>query len=174
MELYCQAVSFSNCNRWRGLRLDRFPGWSGLDPRLGLVTWNSLQYPMEAAERIEEGLPIPANLEVIFQDGTGLGGARPKASVRNEEQVLWLAKFSSRTDASNFPMAEYCALRLAAEAGLTVPPLQYLIATVSAKVREWRVYFESYGASSEQIDRVAPAFRHIDHVPTPELRRSLP
>jgi serine/threonine-protein kinase HipA len=48
------------------------------------------------------------------------------------------------------------------------------IATVWGKVREWRVYFENYGASSEQIDRVAPAFRHIDDVSTPELRRSLP
>ena len=53
---------------------------------------------MDAAERIEAGLPIPAHLEAIFVDGTALGGARPKASVRDEHGVLWLAKFSSRKD----------------------------------------------------------------------------
>ncbi len=95
-------------------------------PRPSPAAWNSLQYLMEAALRVEAGQPIPANLEMIFQDGTALGGARPKASVRNEGQVLWLAKFSSRTDAFNIPMVEYCALRLAAEVGLIVPPLQYI------------------------------------------------
>jgi hypothetical protein len=38
---------------------------------------------MEAAERIDEGLPIPANLEEIFVEGSPLGGARPKATVRD-------------------------------------------------------------------------------------------
>jgi serine/threonine-protein kinase HipA len=48
------------------------------------------------------------------------------------------------------------------------------ITAVWVKVREWRVYFEGYGATQEQIDRVAPAFRHIDDVSTPELPRMLP
>ena len=43
---------------------------------------------MEAAGRIEEGLPIPTKLEAIFQDGTALGGARPKASIRDDNGVL--------------------------------------------------------------------------------------
>jgi serine/threonine-protein kinase HipA len=41
-------------------------------------TWNDLQYPIDAAQRIDEGLPVPANLEGIFDAGTALGGARPR------------------------------------------------------------------------------------------------
>jgi serine/threonine-protein kinase HipA len=95
-------------------------------PRPGHSSWESLQYLMEAAERIEEGLPIPANLEAIFQDGTALGGARPKASIRDDDGVLWLAKFRSRTDGYDIPAIEAATLRLAAECGLTVPPVRVL------------------------------------------------
>ena len=79
---------------------------------------------MDAAEHIEEGLPIPAHLEAIFVDGTALGGARPKASVRDEQGVLWLAKFSSRKDGFDIPTIECAALRLGAAVGLTVPPVE--------------------------------------------------
>lgn len=91
----------------------------------GLNHWNSLQYLMEAAARIEEGLPVPAHLEAIFQAGTALGGARPKASVRDEQGLLWLAKFSSRGDTFNVPGIEACALNLAREAGLNVPAVKF-------------------------------------------------
>src|SRR6202171_2790778 len=70
---------------------------SGTTPGYG--TWDNLQYLMEAAERIDEGLPVPANLEEIFVEGSPLGGARPKATVRDNAQGLWLANFSSRSDA---------------------------------------------------------------------------
>ncbi len=132
-------------------------------PRPGLATWNSLQYLMEAAERIEEGQPIPANLEVIFQDGTALGGARPKASVRNEEQVLWLAKFSSRNDAFNVPLVEYCALRLAAEAGLTVPPLQYL--TLGSRPVMLIRRFDRYWAPADATSAAPLPYSLMDTLP---------
>src|SRR5246127_3052102 len=56
----------------------------------GFGTWNNLEYLMEAAQRIDEGLPVPAQLEEIFAEGSALGGARPKATVRDDERVLWL------------------------------------------------------------------------------------
>jgi len=62
---------------------------------LGFGTWDNLEYLMDAAQRIDEGLPVPAPLEEIFAEGSALGGARPKATVRDEERVLWLAKFGS-------------------------------------------------------------------------------
>jgi serine/threonine-protein kinase HipA len=93
-------------------------------PTQGTSGTHVLEYLMDAAERIEDGLPIPAHLEAIFMDGTGLGGARPKASVRDESGVLWLAKFSSRNDSFDIPAVECAALRLAAAAGLTVPPVE--------------------------------------------------
>ena len=100
-------------------------------PTQGTNGSHELEHLMEAAERIEEGLPIPAHLEAIFMDGTALGGARPKASVRDEQGVLWLAKFSSRTDRLDIPAIECAALRLASTAGLTVPPVK--VRTIGAR-----------------------------------------
>lgn len=92
-------------------------------PIPGANASHDLSRLVEAADRIEEGRPVPAHLEAIFMDGTALGGARPKASVRDEHGVLWLAKFSSRRDSFDVPGIECAALRLAAEAGLNVPAL---------------------------------------------------
>jgi serine/threonine-protein kinase HipA len=96
------------------------------DATLGYGTWDNLQYLMETAQRIDEGLPVPANLEAIFAEGTPLGGARPKATVRDNEQVLWLAKFPSQRDTLIVPIVETATLRLAAAAGLTVPPVKFI------------------------------------------------
>ena len=96
------------------------------EPTLGYGTWDNLQYLMDVAERIDEGLPVPANLEEIFVEGSPLGGARPKATVRDNEQILWLAKFASRKDALAVPIIETATLRLAAAAGLTVPPVKLI------------------------------------------------
>jgi serine/threonine-protein kinase HipA len=90
----------------------------------GFGTWANLEYLMDAAQRIDEGLPVPAQLEEIFAEGSALGGARPKATVRDEERVLWLAKFPSRKDALLVPVIETATLRLAAASGLTVPPVR--------------------------------------------------
>ena len=96
------------------------------EPTLGYGSWDNLQYLMDAAQRIDEGLPVPAHLEEIFAQGSPLGGARPKATVRDNEQILWLAKFPSRKDALAVPIIETATLRLAAAAGLTVPPLKLI------------------------------------------------
>lgn len=83
-----------------------------------------LRYLLDAAERIEQGEPIPANLEMIFQAGASLGGARPKATVRDECGVLWLAKFQSLHERLNIPEIEAATLQLAAECGMTVPEVK--------------------------------------------------
>jgi serine/threonine-protein kinase HipA len=88
---------------------------------------HSLNYLMEAANRIEAGLKIPESLADIFLAGSGLGGMRPKATVRDDDEILWLAKFASRDDhILNVPMIEYGTLRLAALCGLVVPETQLL------------------------------------------------
>jgi serine/threonine-protein kinase HipA len=96
------------------------------EPAPGYGTWDNLQYLMEAAQRIDEGLPVPANLEEIFVEASLLGGARPKATVRDHQQILWLAKFASRTDALSVPVIETATLRLANEAGLTAPAVKLI------------------------------------------------
>jgi serine/threonine-protein kinase HipA len=48
-----------------------------------------------------------------------------------------------------------------------------LIDRVWRVVRQWKVHFESLGVSPEQIERISPAFRHIDDVSSLELRKRL-
>jgi serine/threonine-protein kinase HipA len=90
----------------------------------GFAQWGALEHLMEAAHRIDEGLPVPAHLEEIFVEGSPLGGARPKATVRDETELLWLAKFPSTKDSLAVPVIEAATLRLAAAAGLTVPAVR--------------------------------------------------
>ncbi|MGH8278935.1 MAG: type II toxin-antitoxin system HipA family toxin [Gammaproteobacteria bacterium] len=61
-------------------------------------------------------------LTQLFAPGSSLGGARPKASVRDEDGLLCIAKFPSRQDMRDVGGWELVAHRLAAKAGITVPP----------------------------------------------------
>jgi serine/threonine-protein kinase HipA len=87
---------------------------------------HSLEYVLQAAEAVEQGLPVPANLEAFLGAGPSAGGARPKASVRDDDGALWLAKFPARGDAFDVARAEACTLELARRCGLTVPEVRYL------------------------------------------------
>ena len=49
-----------------------------------------------------------------------------------------------------------------------------MIADIWRVVREWRVYFESFGVPAAEIEKIAPAFRPIDDVSSSELRKLLP
>ncbi len=90
-------------------------------PYPSVTGMHSLQHLIEAADRIEAGEPVPAHLEVIFQHGTALGGARPKATIRDDLGVLWLAKFDTKKDTFCVPAIEAATLQLAKECGMTVP-----------------------------------------------------
>jgi serine/threonine-protein kinase HipA len=79
----------------------------------------SLQYLLDAADRVQEGLPIPAQLEPFFQVAT-LGGARPKALVSHNGKQF-LAKFPAKNDPFDIPVVERACLELARECGLNVP-----------------------------------------------------
>ncbi len=86
----------------------------------------SLGYLLQAAAAVEAGEPVPAALADLLAAGQTAGGARPKASVRDDRGVLWLAKFPAQGDTFDVARAEYCTLELARRAGLTVPELQVL------------------------------------------------
>jgi len=90
-----------------------------------------LQYLVEAADRIDQGLPIPTSLEDIFDAGTSLGGMRPKVTVADDEGVLWLAKFPAQGDRLNVPMIETATMWLAKDAGLVVPEIK--LATIGGQ-----------------------------------------
>lgn len=84
-----------------------------------LPSLTDLQYLLEAADRVQEGLPIPAQLEMFFQVAT-LGGARPKAVVSHNGKQF-LAKFPAKHDPFDIPVVERACLELARECGLDVP-----------------------------------------------------
>lgn len=90
----------------------------------GVNQVRSLDYMLETAERIDLGEEVPARLTDFFGSGPGAGGARPKAAVRDDEGLLWLAKFPSRGDPFNMAVAEMATLRLARECGLDVPEVK--------------------------------------------------
>ncbi len=90
----------------------------------GVNEVRSLDYMLETAERIDLGEEIPARLTDFFGSGPGAGGARPKAAVRDEDGLLWLAKFPSRGDPFNMAVAEVATLNLARECGLDVPEVK--------------------------------------------------
>lgn len=57
----------------------------------------------------------------LFAPGSSLGGARPKASVRDETGTLCMAKFPSRNDTRDVGGWELVAHSLARKAGIVVP-----------------------------------------------------
>lgn len=113
----------------------------------GAADVRSLAYMLEAADRIEQGLPVPARLADVFGSGPAAGGARPKATVRDETGLLWLAKFPAAGDTFNVAQAESCTLRLAKLCGLSVPAVKVL--DIGGKpvllVRRFDRYWQSSG-----------------------------
>lgn len=130
---------------------------SALDaaPRHGLSQITDLGYLLEAAERIEAGLPVPQQLDAIFDSGSALGGARAKATVRDADGVLWLAKFRSRGETLDVPAIEAATLDLARQCGLTVPPLR-LIEVNGRSVMLIR-RFDRYWANADDLASINAA-----------------
>ncbi|MBW4787046.1 type II toxin-antitoxin system HipA family toxin [Alcaligenes faecalis subsp. faecalis] len=83
----------------------------------------SLERLLEAADRIENDEDIGEDLADCFEGLGSAGGARPKASIRDESDVLWLAKFPSKSDRACNAVLEAGTLELARAADLCVPPV---------------------------------------------------
>lgn len=76
---------------------------------------------LAASERIVAERDTDEDLRLLLAPGSSLGGARPKASVRDRNGALAIAKFSQKSDEINTVLWEAVALKLAAKAGITVP-----------------------------------------------------
>jgi serine/threonine-protein kinase HipA len=59
-------------------------------------------------------------LNMLISPGSSLGGARPKASIMDEQNNLWIAKFPSRFDDTDVGAWEMIAYQIALEAGITM------------------------------------------------------
>jgi len=77
---------------------------------------------MDAAENVENGVPLNPEIDRALLHGSSIGGARPKALIVDGEHK-YIAKFSSANDLYSVVKAEFVAMRLAAECGLDVAPV---------------------------------------------------
>lgn len=85
--------------------------------------WTSLRTLEEASrefEKDERGLSDKW-LKQLLKPGSSLGGARPKASVLDPDNNLWIAKFPSKHDEGNVGAWEKVVHDLARLCGLNVP-----------------------------------------------------
>jgi serine/threonine-protein kinase HipA len=78
---------------------------------------------LESADRVERGVPLTKELGEALQQGSSIGGTRPKALL-TDGKIKYVAKFSSSTDVYSFVKAEFMAMRLARHVGLNVAQVQ--------------------------------------------------
>ena len=76
---------------------------------------------LAAAERFVDEDESDDDLRALLAPGSSLGGARPKASVRDRDGQIAIAKFPHHTDEYRTVLWEAVALTLASEAGIPVP-----------------------------------------------------
>jgi serine/threonine-protein kinase HipA len=79
---------------------------------------------IESAERVEKGVALTPELDQALFHGSSIGGARPKALIQQEQDIKYVAKFSSSTDLYSVVKAEFIAMRLAEFAGLNAAPVK--------------------------------------------------
>jgi serine/threonine-protein kinase HipA len=76
---------------------------------------------LSASERISDEAGAEEDLQLLLAPGSSLGGARPKASVRDNGGQLAIAKFPHSDDETDAVLWEALALKLAKAAGIRVP-----------------------------------------------------
>ncbi|MBU2444662.1 MAG: HipA domain-containing protein [Bacteroidetes bacterium] len=92
-------------------------------------------------------------LNMLIAPGSSLGGARPKASITDESNNLWIAKFPSLSDEKDIGAWEMVVHDLAAESGLNVADAMlkkystkyhtFLIRRFDRTNRQKRIHFAS-------------------------------
>lgn len=114
-------------NRMGALRFKLELDGEFLNNRVEFATppWARLRELEYASLKIEEdGDETSAEyikwLNMLVSPGSSLGGARPKASILDEENNLWIAKFPSKYDDTNIGGWEMVAYQIALEAGITM------------------------------------------------------
>jgi serine/threonine-protein kinase HipA len=117
--------------RMGGLRLASETGQYLADQHLVVPPLADVRQIQQLADSFERGRPVSPDdldawLTTLVIPGSSLGGARPKATVRDVDGSLWLAKFPSHNDRHDVGAWEYVLNRLAATAGIHVPESRLL------------------------------------------------
>lgn len=93
------------------------------DKETAVPPWASLRSLEEASRNFEkdENGVTDKWLNQLIRPGSSLGGARPKATVKDPKGQLWIAKFPSKNDDSDTGAWEKVVHDLAGMCGLNVP-----------------------------------------------------
>lgn len=102
--------------RFKRPKEDRFLSFSAR-PAPPLIELKTL---LSAAERVEKGKERKGDLSLLLAPGGSLGGARPKAVIRDRNGHLTLAKFPWKMDEWSVIVWEKVTLDLARNAGIDV------------------------------------------------------
>lgn len=107
--------------RQGALRFSREDGGSYLMPKDkgSIPPLVDLPRLLSATERYLNDDETAEDLKILLAPGSSLGGARPKASVRDKDGHLAIAKFPKKDDEFNVVVWEAVALTLAEKAGIT-------------------------------------------------------
>ncbi|MGE3166624.1 MAG: type II toxin-antitoxin system HipA family toxin [Planctomycetota bacterium] len=118
-------LGVQDAGRLGALRLRDPESGCWLDERTpGIPPVARLRQLEAAAARIDADstAPLDPAIASLIQPGSSLGGARPKATFRESDGSLWLAKFPSRDDRLDVGAAEYLLNQLARACDIEVPP----------------------------------------------------
>ena len=111
--------------RLGGIRFKTEPNGAFLsaDKKTVAPPWASLRTLEEASRNFEnEDIALSEKwLNQLIRPGSSLGGARPKATVIDPKEQLWIAKFPSRNDENDSGAWEMVTHDLAEICGLHVP-----------------------------------------------------
>ncbi|HCS14457.1 MAG TPA: toxin HipA [Lachnospiraceae bacterium] len=111
--------------RMGGIRFKLDPNGPFLsdDQETAAPPWATLRTLEEASRHFESDESGLAEkwLNQLIKPGSSLGGARPKATVIDTKDQLWIAKFPSKNDENDVGAWEMVAHDLAALCGLNVP-----------------------------------------------------
>lgn len=93
------------------------------DETTSVPPWTLLRSLEEASRNLEndENSITDKWLKQLIKPGSSLGGARPKSTVVDEKQQLWIAKFPSKNDDNDTGAWEKVVHDLARMCGLNVP-----------------------------------------------------
>lgn len=75
----------------------------------------------KALAAIDSGDPLEASWRSMLASSCAIGGARPKAILRDAWNDLWVAKFPRQSDSFDKQRVEWANLEMASDIGITVP-----------------------------------------------------
>ena len=120
-------MGIDDASRMGGFRFTKTKGgeFNNVDPNLRVPPLTSVRELIHAAHEIEDSeekqqLPAKKWLVQLLHPGTSLGGARPKATVVDEDGNLTVAKFPSRKDDYDVALWEHFCHIMGRKSGLNV------------------------------------------------------